>query len=140
MILAAAVTAARSAGRQAAYTLGQGCRPGACRFPLCWCPQLLVARTQPVSRDSFVLQEVRYNADFQLLQMERRLARAEGHRSRDETAALTARIAQLERELGAAAAEHGMLSEELKRTEDDHGGWAGMPGLPAGWRAVHARS
>lgn len=52
------------------------------------------------------------------------MARAEGHRSRDETAALTARIAQLERELGAAAAEHGMLSEELKRTQDDHGGWA----------------
>ncbi|KAL4443384.1 hypothetical protein ABPG75_011121 [Micractinium tetrahymenae] len=65
-------------------------------------------------------QEVRYNADFQLLQMERRVARAEGHRSRDETAALTARIAELEQALGAAAAEHGMLAEEVKRAEEDY--------------------
>lgn len=42
------------------------------------------------------LQEVQYNSDFQLVQMERRVARAEGHRSRDETAALTARIKELE--------------------------------------------
>lgn len=71
------------------------------------------------------LQEVRYNADFQLLQMERRVARAEGRRSRDETEALAVRIAQLERALGAAAAEHGMLVEEVKRAEDDHGATTG---------------
>lgn len=43
-----------------------------------------------------VLQEVRYNADFQLVAAERRVARAEGHRSRDETAAMSARIRELE--------------------------------------------
>lgn len=50
-------------------------------------------------------QEVQYNADFRVVQMERQVARAEGHRSKDETEALTARIkgleAQLQVELGA---------------------------------------
>lgn len=68
-----------------------------------------------------VSQEVRYNADFQLLHMEQRVSRAEGRRSRDETAALNARIAKLEAALRAAAAEHGMVVEEVKCAEDDYG-------------------
>lgn len=50
-------------------------------------------------------QEVQYNADFRVVHMERQVARAKGHRSKDETEALTARIkgleAQLQVELGA---------------------------------------
>ena len=55
-------------------------------------------------------QEVMYNVDFQLAMVERRLWRAAGARTQDETAALTARIAQLEAALAAAAQEHGLLS------------------------------
>ena len=40
-------------------------------------------------------QEVLYNVDFQLVQMERRVARAAGERTQDETAALNARIEAL---------------------------------------------
>ncbi|EFN56849.1 hypothetical protein CHLNCDRAFT_144442 [Chlorella variabilis] len=65
-------------------------------------------------------QEVRYNADYQLVEMERRVARAEGHRSRDETAVLGGRIKELEGTLAAAQAAHGMLVEEVKRAQDDY--------------------
>ena len=71
-----------------------------------------------------LLQEVRYTADFQLVQMERKVARAAGHRSRDETEALSGRIRELEAALAAAAAEQGMLGEEVKRAEEDYGGWS----------------
>lgn len=40
-------------------------------------------------------QEVLYNVDFQLVAMERRVARAAGQRTQDETEALNARIAAL---------------------------------------------
>ncbi len=40
-------------------------------------------------------QEVLYNMDFQLVQMERRVARAAGERTQDETDALNARIKAL---------------------------------------------
>ncbi len=40
-------------------------------------------------------QEVLYNVDFQLVQMERRVARAAGERTQDETEALNARIRAL---------------------------------------------
>ena len=66
---------------------------------------------------------MRYTADFQLVQMERKVARAAGHRSRDETEALSGRIRELEGALAVAAAEQGMLGDEVKRAEEDYGGW-----------------
>ena len=55
-----------------------------------------------------------YNVDYQLVMMERRLSRAAGQRTYDETAALTARVGQLTAELTAAAAEHALLSGAVK--------------------------
>ena len=89
------------------------------------------------------VQEVRYNADYQLVEMERRVARAEGHRSRDETAVLGGRIKELEGTLAAAQAAHGMLVEEVKRAQDDYGAhcvlgecWGGAGS--DGWCLLHA--
>ncbi|PRW50762.1 flagella associated isoform B [Chlorella sorokiniana] len=65
-------------------------------------------------------QEVQYTADSQVVQMERRMARAEGHRSKDETEALTARIKALEAQLQEATSAHGTLVDEVKRAEDDY--------------------
>ena len=52
--------------------------------------------------------------DYQLVMMERRLARAGGQRTDDETAALTARIGQLTGALAAAAVEHRALGAAVK--------------------------
>jgi len=59
-------------------------------------------------------QEITYNVDYQLVMMERRLARAGGQRTDDETAALTARIGELTAALTAAAAEHRLLAAAVK--------------------------
>ena len=59
-------------------------------------------------------QEIAYNVDYQLVMMERRLARAGGQRTDDETAALTARVGQLTAELTSAAAEHALLNAAVK--------------------------
>lgn len=64
-------------------------------------------------------QEVQYNADFQVVQMERRVSRAEGHRSKDETEALSARIRGLEAQL---------------QVRGD--AWGTMPALVGGRRAA----
>eukprot|EP00887_Chlorella_sp_A99_P001108 scaffold14.g1108.t1 len=64
--------------------------------------------------------EVLYNVDFQLVQMERKVARAAGERTKDETEALNARIAALSTALEVARAEQAMLVEQVKRADDDH--------------------
>lgn len=47
--------------------------------------------------------------------MERRIARAGGHRSDDEARALNARIAKLTEILEGVNAEHSMLLEQVRR-------------------------
>ena len=49
------------------------------------------------------------------------MARAAGERTRDETAALTARIDALTKALEAVKAEHSMLVEQVTCAENDHG-------------------
>jgi len=49
--------------------------------------------------------------------MERKISRAQGHRTEDETRALRERIERLTEVLGAATAEHGMLVEQVKAAE-----------------------
>lgn len=64
-----------------------------------------------------------YDVDFQLTAMERRVARAGGQRSDDETRALTARIAQLTGSLATAAQEHDLLTASLKAVTQHLSAW-----------------
>ncbi|GAB4818571.1 hypothetical protein N2152v2_005617 [Parachlorella kessleri] len=65
-------------------------------------------------------QEVLYNVDFQLVQMERRVARAAGERTQDETAALNARIKALSQAFDVVSAEHSMLMQQVKQAQDHY--------------------
>ena len=64
-------------------------------------------------------QELLYNVEFQLQQMERKVARAGGVRSEEETRVLNARIEKLTQVLEGVNAEHGMLLEQVKHSEED---------------------
>ena len=58
-------------------------------------------------------QELVYNVEFQLQQMERKVARAQGARSEDESRALNARIEKLTGLLESVNASHAMLIEQV---------------------------
>ena len=62
-----------------------------------------------------------YNVEFQLQMMERKVARAGGERSDQETKVLNAKIAKLTGQLEVVNAEHSMLQAQLKKVEDDLG-------------------
>lgn len=64
-------------------------------------------------------QENLYNAEFQIQQLERKVARAGGARSDEETRLLTAKIAAVTEVLDERVAEHNMLTASVKRAEDD---------------------
>jgi len=64
-------------------------------------------------------QELLYNVEFQLQQMERKVARAGGVRSDEEVKALNARISKLTGVLEKVNAEHSMLLEQVKHSEED---------------------
>lgn len=53
--------------------------------------------------------------------MERKVARAAGQRSADETSALNARIADLSAALSAARKRHAALVDQVKQAEGDLG-------------------
>ena len=63
-------------------------------------------------------QELLYNAEFQVQQLERKVQRAGGERSDDEKRALNARIEKLTSQLEGVNAEHSMLTEQVKLVED----------------------
>lgn len=65
-------------------------------------------------------QEVLYNVSFQLVQMERKVSRAQGQRSQDETQELKARIAALNQALEVVSTEHSMLQSQVKQAENDY--------------------
>lgn len=54
-------------------------------------------------------------------EMERKLSRAQGHRTEDETRALRTRIEELTASLAAAAAEHAMLVDQVRGPADRGG-------------------
>ena len=62
-------------------------------------------------------QELLYNVDFNLQDAERRVARAQGHRTEDESRALHARIKVLTEVLDGVNSEHGMLLEQVRAVE-----------------------
>jgi coiled-coil domain-containing protein 39 len=64
-------------------------------------------------------QELLYNVEFQLQQMERRVARAKGERSDEETVLLNERINVLTEELEGVNAVHSMLLAQVKKAEDE---------------------
>mmetsp|Transcript_20436 Transcript_20436/g.66353 ORF Transcript_20436/g.66353 Transcript_20436/m.66353 type:complete len:909 (-) Transcript_20436:163-2889(-) len=64
-------------------------------------------------------QEMLYNAEFQIQQLERKVSRAGGERTDEEKKALNARIEALTAVLEERNAEHSMLSASVKRAEDD---------------------
>ena len=63
--------------------------------------------------------ELLYSVEFQLQQMERKVARAKGERSDEEAAALNARISALTQQLEGVNEQHGMLLGQVKKAEDD---------------------
>lgn len=64
-------------------------------------------------------QELVYNGEFQIQQMERKVARASGERSAEETKVLQAQIQVLQMELDRVKAEESMLVTQCKKLEDE---------------------
>jgi hypothetical protein len=73
------------------------------------CAALCPSRQQVVRQ-----QELLYNVEFQLQQMERKVARAGGVRSEEETRALNTRIEKLASVLEGVNGEHSMLLEQVR--------------------------
>ncbi|CAD7704050.1 unnamed protein product, partial [Ostreobium quekettii] len=66
-------------------------------------------------------QEMLYNVEFQIVVMERKVSRAQGERSDEETRELNTQIERLTRELEGVNAEHAMLLAQLKKAMDNLG-------------------
>ncbi len=64
-------------------------------------------------------QELIYTAEFQIQQLERKVSRASGERSDEEKIVMQARIADLNKEVEAAAAQEKLLSTQCKVLRDD---------------------
>lgn len=64
-------------------------------------------------------QELVYNGEFQIQQMERKVARASGERSADETKALKAEIDVLQSQLDQVKTQFSMLETQCKKVDDE---------------------
>ncbi|GBG24660.1 Coiled-coil domain-containing protein 39 [Hondaea fermentalgiana] len=74
---------------------------------------------QRLDEESLRQKELVYTAEFQIQQLERRVARAKGIRSDDEKKVLNKRIAECKQELEAAQSQNGMLLSQVKNLEDE---------------------
>ena len=63
-------------------------------------------------------QELLYTADFQIQQLERKVARASGERSDDEKRILNQKISGLEEQLEGVQHDHSMLDNQVKTASD----------------------
>lgn len=72
-----------------------------------------------LDEESLRQKELVYNAEFQIQQLERRVARAKGIRSDDEKKALNKRIAECQSELESAQSQNTMLLTQVKNLEDE---------------------
>jgi len=77
-------------------------------------------KIRQLDNESQKQQEHIYNADFQLQQMERKVARAQGEYRADEKEALNAKVDQLEKLLSTTEQEERMLKKQLKKVNDDY--------------------
>jgi coiled-coil domain-containing protein 39 len=81
----------------------------------------LVTHIQQLDDQVIRQQELLYNVEFQLQQMERRVSRAKGERSDEESTILNEKIEGLTQQLEGVNEQHNMLLAQVKRAEDDLG-------------------
>ena len=79
----------------------------------------LRSKITKLDNETLKQQELIYNQDFQIQQLERKVARASGERTDEEKKALNARIVVLNGELDALNATAKMLRTQLKKMEDE---------------------
>jgi chromosome segregation ATPase len=72
-----------------------------------------------LKQDAQRQQELQYNADFQIQQMERKVARASGERSQEETKALQKEISEIQKEHDKLIEDWHLLSNSNKKLEDE---------------------
>ena len=75
----------------------------------------VVTKIQALDDNVIRQQELLYNVEFQLQQMERRVARAKGERSDEEAKVLNERVRALTGQLDGANEQHGMLLGQVRR-------------------------
>lgn len=69
--------------------------------------------------ESLKQQELVYNQEYQLQQLERKISRAQGERSNEEKQVLTTKIKELTSQLEKQNEEHILLTNQHKKIEDD---------------------
>lgn len=79
----------------------------------------MMAKLHQLDSESFKQQELLYNIEYQIQQMERKVNRAEGDRSEEEKAIFQERIRALQEELDAATGKCKMLENQVKRVVSD---------------------
>ncbi|XP_064639257.1 coiled-coil domain-containing protein 39-like [Lineus longissimus] len=79
----------------------------------------LNAKITKVDHDSLKQQEIIYNQDFAIQQLERRINRMQGERSNEEKIQLEAKIRELTEELDSKNSTFALLDIQLKRLQDD---------------------
>jgi chromosome segregation ATPase len=79
----------------------------------------LVTKIQRLDDQVIRQQELLYNVEFQLQQMERKVGRAKGERSDEESNILNTRIKELTAQLDAVNEQHSMLLAQVRKAEDD---------------------
>ncbi|XP_048746440.2 coiled-coil domain-containing protein 39-like isoform X1 [Ostrea edulis] len=79
----------------------------------------LSSKISKVDTDALKQQEIIYNQDFAVQQLERRINRMQGERSNEEKIALEAKIKDLNDDLDQRNNTHTLLTLQLKRLQDD---------------------
>jgi chromosome segregation ATPase len=79
----------------------------------------LQARIHELDQRSLKQQEMLYSIEFQVQQLERKVSRASGKRSLEETVALNAEIAELQQTLLAEQEKDHMINNQVRRLNDD---------------------
>ncbi|OQR84784.1 flagella associated protein [Achlya hypogyna] len=79
----------------------------------------LSAKIKLLEQSALRQQELVYNGEFQIQQMERKVSRASGERTADETKAMKAEIEGLQAEYDAAQAQFAMLQTQCKKLSDE---------------------
>eukprot|EP01060_Flectonema_neradi_P014136 TRINITY_DN20849_c0_g1_i2.p1 TRINITY_DN20849_c0_g1~~TRINITY_DN20849_c0_g1_i2.p1 ORF type:complete len:896 (+),score=271.87 TRINITY_DN20849_c0_g1_i2:63-2690(+) len=79
----------------------------------------MTANISKLDQDSFKQQELLYNVEFQVQQMERKVNRAKGERTEEERRELKEKIAMLQSMLDDLLKQHKVLQLQVKRVNDD---------------------
>ncbi|KAJ9435477.1 Coiled-coil domain-containing protein 39 [Diplonema papillatum] len=79
----------------------------------------LLAKINQLDQESFKQQELLYNVEFQVQQMERKVNRAKGERTEEERRELKEKISMLQTMLDDLLKQHKILDLQVKRVSDD---------------------